>query len=118
MPRANRPPARLSRQQLTYYAIGLPMAVIALSVGIAGLFIVLDDQLQRPISNSSFGVLWRKAVQHNPFIQAFMVNFGAIGVLFSTIKLLGHRKALQEERRRAAAVQAAAAVAAEDRKDQ
>jgi hypothetical protein len=39
-----------------------------------------DAEQKLAISNTDFANLWRRAVQHNPFVQAFMLNFGAIGV--------------------------------------
>jgi hypothetical protein len=38
-----------------------------------------DSKQQWAVSQSDFAALWRRAVDHNPFIQAFMLNFGAIG---------------------------------------
>lgn len=39
-----------------------------------------DAEQKLAISNTDFANLWRRAVQHNPFVQAFMLNFGAIGM--------------------------------------
>jgi hypothetical protein len=38
-----------------------------------------DTDQKSALAKSHFALLWRRAVQHNPFIQAFMLNFGAIG---------------------------------------
>lgn len=38
-----------------------------------------DSEQTLTISNTEFANLWRRAVHHNPFVQAFMLNFGAIG---------------------------------------
>ena len=80
----------------------MPIGLIAMSVGIVGLIVLLGDivmtrlQLFHPrlmlmfmpaadtdkklaLSHTAFAILWRKAVHHNPFTQAFMLNFGAIG---------------------------------------
>jgi hypothetical protein len=38
-----------------------------------------DSKQQYAVSRTDFADLWRRAVNHNPFVQAFMLNFGAIG---------------------------------------
>jgi hypothetical protein len=38
-----------------------------------------DSQGTGPLAHTTFATLWRRAVQHNPFVQAFSLNFGAIG---------------------------------------
>lgn len=40
-PQPRAPPRRLTQQQLTYYSLGLPIGLIAVSVGIVGMFIIM-----------------------------------------------------------------------------
>ena len=40
-----------------------------------------DHEQKLAVSKTDFADLWRRAVQHNPFVQAFLLNFGAIGEL-------------------------------------
>jgi len=80
--------------------IGLPLGFIAFSVGIVGLFVLLDSQETSSLSQSAFGQLWRKAIAQNPFLQAFMLNFGGIGFFYSIHRLREHKKALKEEQER------------------
>lgn len=40
-PRPRAPPQRLTKQQLTYFSLGLPIGLIAVSVSIVGLFVVM-----------------------------------------------------------------------------
>lgn len=96
-PRPPGPPQKLTNQQYTYFLLGLPIGFIAVSVALVGLVVVWDHERKLAVSNTDFADLWRRAVQHNPFVQAFMLNFGAIGFGYSIVRLLEHRKALQAE---------------------
>eukprot|EP00882_Tetradesmus_deserticola_P021649 GHRQ01023436.1.p1 GENE.GHRQ01023436.1~~GHRQ01023436.1.p1 ORF type:complete len:169 (+),score=14.39 GHRQ01023436.1:148-654(+) len=89
------PPRMLTKQQFTYFSVGLPIGLIAVSVGIVGICVVMDTDQKSALAKTHFALLWRRAVQHNPFIQAFMLNFGAIGFGYSLVRLLEHRKAVQ-----------------------
>jgi len=39
-----------------------------------------DTEQTSTLAQTRFADLWRRAVHHNPFIQAFMLNFGSIGM--------------------------------------
>jgi hypothetical protein len=41
--------------------------------------LLADAEQKLAVSRTDFADLWRRAVQHNPYVQAFMLNFGAIG---------------------------------------
>jgi len=67
-----------------YRCVALLQAAQSLSTWYKLPFAVLvapaDHERKLAVSNTDFADLWRRAVQHNPFVQAFMLNFGAIGV--------------------------------------
>lgn len=61
-------------------------------------FAILADTVnQNPLSHTQFGVLWRKAVSHNPFIQAMALNFGLIGVATMGTDMHMHSRRMQNE---------------------
>lgn len=49
-----------------------------------------DTDQKSALAKTHFALLWRRAVQHNPFIQAFMLNFGGIGELDACCQAAGN----------------------------
>ncbi|KAL3150287.1 hypothetical protein ABBQ32_000137 [Trebouxia sp. C0010 RCD-2024] len=90
-----KPPKELKPWQWWFTILSLPVFVSMFLCAMLGVFVLTDQKQSTWLSQSFFGIQWRRLIDFNQVFSAGCLNGGLLGAVIAYVRLSEHQRAKQ-----------------------